>query len=672
MNRLRWGMVLSFTAVAGLLSAAAPAPLVSGDRLVVGGAGRGPLSAGLTSFPLGSANVFGSTRPDLFVVAGRFAHTPGLFLYRWIADDASGAPVFGSRTQVAYPADAKVPPPGLIFQTAKAIYGYWIVADKLVRARFDPAHLSFVRVPGPDIALQRPPGSVVRIDADGRAVDRLAVFQNPGGSLDLVFSVSDSTAYYPQESISRRDAAYHSFDGRGIWRGGLPYVFLCLARLPGAEAAASGSLELKPASSSRRDALLSQGNLAAVDLGPGEERDLVTGSHFSDLYFYRCGTTGLSDRGYVRSPDGAVQRHPTIWTSPIAFAGANGRASDLIAGGEGALYYYRFAGFDAERRPTWRRPVAVLEQNAALYAGSLPAVNAVDWDGDGATDLVAGNSEGRILFFRNQGTDARPDFSPGLPLAAGGEEIHIQQGYSALQGPDEAAWGYVAPVVADWNGDGLLDILMSDATARPTVFMNRGSRTAPRLGSGETLYCDGLPVHGTWRSRPAVGHLGQRTAYVALDDDDQLRIYWRVDDFTVSDGGKLRLMDGSPIQANFLPGGATGRARLTLFDWDGDGRTDLLIGTPRHGSVPNPRNGLPQSLGLPGSAVLWLRNVGSNDTPVFSFPVLLRVKGRPVYFGQHECSLAVTSLGGGGPNLIVGDEEGRITFFRRPDISWGK
>jgi len=34
--------------------------------------------------------------------------------------------------------------------------------------------------------------------------------------------------------------------------------------------------------------------------------------------------------------------------------------------------------------------------------------------------------------------------------------------------------------------------------------------------------------------------------------------------------------------------------------------------------------------------------------------------------------VAATDLGGGsgGSNLIVGDEEGRVYFFRREDITW--
>jgi hypothetical protein len=99
---------------------------------------------------------------------------------------------------------------------------------------------------------------------------------------------------------------------------------------------------------------------------------------------------------------------------------------------------------------------------------------------------------------------------------------------------------------------------------------------------------------------------------------------------------------------------------------------DLIVGTPRHGSVPNAKTGLPQSPGLPGSSVLWLRNTGTNDAPKFAFPRLLLVKGKPVHLGQHECSAAVTDLGGttSAPNLVVGDEEGRVHLYRSEEISW--
>jgi hypothetical protein len=109
---------------------------------------------------------------------------------------------------------------------------------------------------------------------------------------------------------------------------------------------------------------------------------------------------------------------------------------------------------------------------------------------------------------------------------------------------------------------------------------------------------------------------------------------------------------------------------MRLADWDLDGIVDLILGTCRHASVPDPERGLPQSLGLPGSSVLFMRNVGSNRKPVFAFPQLMAFRGEPIYLDQHACGPAITSFGGpGGPHLIVGYEDGRILFFNRKDLS---
>lgn len=683
-TRRRWrgriAGVIGLVAVAGL--SAAPAPLASGARLRVGGDGRGPLSAGLSNYPLGTAYVFGAAgagrSPDLFVAAGRFSHEPGLFLYRWTATTSDGAPVFGERMEVKQPGEGKVPPTGTIFQTKSgAIYGFWLIKGGIVRSRFDRQRRAFVALPLPPLKFEAADGPV---NPDNRTPSRFAVRENADGSLDVVLSASDGTAFRPASPPGHRDPAFQPFDGRGIWRGGWPYVYLRAGRLAGPEANVDALQDVRDVSPTRREALLSHGGLAFVDLGPGREHDVLTGSHFGNFYTYRPdgarpdGAAALGPQELVRDPAGRVLRSPLISATPVAYPSPTTGRSDLIVGGEGALFFLRFDGLDADARPRYRAPRDVLEENSLVYTGSLPVVNAVDWDGDGATDLVVGNSEGKILFFKNHGSTVNPDFAPGEALRAGGDVIHAQQGYWGIQGPGEARWGYISPTVTDWNGDGAPDILASDATARHSVYLNLGGRTAPRLEGARPLFCDGLEVHGTWRVRPAAGQWGDRMAYVALDDDDQFHVYWRIDDFNLRDGGKLKLEDGSPIGANFLSAGGTGRSKFTLTDWDGDGAIDLIVGTPRHGSVPNPKTGLPQSKGLPGSSVLWLRNTGTNAAPVFAFPLLLQVKGKPVHLGQHECSAAVTDLGGtrGGPNLVVGDEEGRVYFYRREDITWGR
>ena len=94
------------------------------------------------------------------------------------------------------------------------------------------------------------------------------------------------------------------------------------------------------------------------------------------------------------------------------------------------------------------------------------------------------------------------------------------------------------------------------------------------------------------------------------------------------------------------------------------------MGTPRHGSVPHPKTGLPQSLGLPGAAVLLLRNTGTDADPKFAFPKLVAFKGKPIFLGQHACGPAIAPFRGmDNADLIVAEEEGRFRYYRREDLS---
>ncbi len=637
--------------------------LVSGKDIPVGTPdGRGPLAAhAITAEPLGFASIFGAERPDLLLSTTKFGQDVGLFLHPWLADTDDGAPVFGTRIAIAYPFEGPYPPPGAICQTADGkVHGIWLNGAQLVCTVLDIEGRAFKetgRIDLPD--LPGGPGNV-------------GLLPNPDGSVEILLQIGDGVPYKPTD-FGGRAPEYRPYDGAGVWRGGFPYVFLYAVTLPAAFVGpAANARQISPTD---HEVQMSYSHITSVNLGSGRERDVLCGSWYGGLYYYRNrAATGLelAPRRHIVDAYGNAHRHPVIHPGPTAYPQRDTGYSDLIAAGEGGLYYYRFSGaFTGEDKPIYDDPVPVLEEKADLYAGTLPVPNVVDWDGDGVMDIVSGNSEGRVLFFRNIGSNAAPAFAPGAPIEAGGRPIDIQPGYrDDIQGPGEARWGYACPAVADWNGDGLPDILMSDSTARHTIYLNRGAPQAPALEAGSPLYLDGLDLHGTWRVKPAVAKLGEQMAYVALDDDDEFHLYWRLDDYNLSDGSKLRLDDGAVIKANSLSAGGTGRLKLNLADWDRDGLVDMIVGTPRHGSVPNPETGLPQSLGLPGSAVLFLRNVGSNTAPVFKFPEIMTFRGEPIFLGQHACGPTVADFGDpNGPDMLVGEEGGRIIYYKREDLS---
>ena len=124
----------------------------------------------------------------------------------------------------------------------------------------------------------------------------------------------------------------------------------------------------------------------------------------------------------------------------------------------------------------------MLEAAAPLATGSAPTVSIGDWDGDGGLALLAGTAEGRFYLSRwTAAGGGRGGF--GLPEAlragdgADAAEILVQGGHRTdIQGPSESRWGYTPTRPAklvDWNGDGLMDLVASDNSARSTVYVRR-------------------------------------------------------------------------------------------------------------------------------------------------------------------------------------------------------
>ena len=263
----------------------------------------------------------------------------------------------------------------------------------------------------------------------------------------------------------------------------------------------------------------------------------------------------------------------------------------------------------------------MLQSGATLVTGQTPTVSYGDFDGDGISDIIAGTSEGRILLCK--GSSGGGGFGAPAALHVGdGEmesEVLVQGGYRMdLQGPTENRWGYTAPCAVDWNGDGLMDLVSSDNSALTKIYMRYHTRAgAVALRRGIPLKLDGLELHGTWRNGPAalqvefdvnIGHMltyshqnsgTPRMALVTSDEQDEVHLYWRLDDHHL-DGGKLMYRKKNctsqclrPIQTNYLSAGGSGRLKYSLVDFDGDGLIDILMGTCGYHAIPNPVNGLP-------------------------------------------------------------------------------
>ncbi|HKS16516.1 MAG TPA: VCBS repeat-containing protein [Planctomycetota bacterium] len=85
---------------------------------------------------------------------------------------------------------------------------------------------------------------------------------------------------------------------------------------------------------------------------------------------------------------------------------------------------------------------------------------AADWDGDGRLDLIVGANDGSVTWYRNEGKKGAPEYAKGVQLI-GKSSMNWENPVEhdgAPTGP-----GVRAKVgVADWNGDGRLDLLVGD------------------------------------------------------------------------------------------------------------------------------------------------------------------------------------------------------------------
>jgi hypothetical protein len=137
------------------------------------------------------------------------------------------------------------------------------------------------------------------------------------------------------------------------------------------------------------------------------------------------------------------------------------------------------------------------------------------------------------------------------------------------------------------------------------------------------------------------------TDLVMLDHEGQLAFFERTkrDGKTVLLPGKRIFVDenGHPLELIRGPAGGSGRRKLQVVDWDGDGRLDLLL------------NGINAD---------FYRNVGERDGKVMLQNMGPMDKRK---ISGHTSSPTVVDWDGNGiTDLLVGSEDGHLYFAKNP------
>jgi hypothetical protein len=236
----------------------------------------------------------------------------------------------------------------------------------------------------------------------------------------------------------------------------------------------------------------------------------------------------------------------------------------------------------------------------------------------------------------------------------------------SIQGPAEAKWGYTVPYVADWNMDGLPDIILNSIVGKIIWLQNTGTLDRPALADPQPVKVDwqGSPPKPRWnwwnpepgelvvqwRTRPIVIDLNKDglNDLVVIDHEGYLSFFERK-----RSNGRLVLMPGERIfqddngkllRLNPKKAGSSGRRKIDMVDWDGDGDLDLLI------------NSINTAL---------YRNIGSKGDFVFQNAGDLS----SVILGGHSTSPTTVDWNADGiPDLLIGADD--RFFYYLPRDSW--
>lgn len=151
-----------------------------------------------------------------------------------------------------------------------------------------------------------------------------------------------------------------------------------------------------------------------------------------------------------------------------------------------------------------------------------------DWDADGLPDIIFNSIWGKVQWLRNIGTRTSPKLADPMPIEVQwpGETPKPKWTWWTPAGKELVTQWRTTPVIHDMNGDGLMDLCMLDAEGYLVFFERARREGALVLLPPRRMFCDAA---------------------------------------------------GKPLRFNERSAGGSGRRKLCLVDWDGDGKVDILL-----------------------------------------------------------------------------------------------
>lgn len=426
-------------------------------------------------------------------------------------------------------------------------------------------------------------------------------------------------------------------------------------------------------------------NPCVADFDGDGDLDLICGEFVDGLtWFENVGTREeprFAAGRQLSNRKGEIRLHLQMIVPVVSDFDGDGHP-DLVVGDEdGRVAWVRHTGKVRRGMPQFESPVYFRQQADLVKFGALSTPCAFDWDGDGKTDIIAGNSAGEIAWIRNLSGGEMPVWDAPRLFEVKGEPIRIRAGENgSIQGPAERKWGYTVLSVADWDGDGRPDLIVNSIWGRIEWYRNLGRKDGLSFAPAQPVRVawEGeapKPAWNWWSPAPGTLATQWRTTPVAMDwnhdglmdlivldhegylayferfrtPDGELmlrpgrRIFYATNCSLYNSKKGVLEATGGPLRLNDGIGGQSGRRKICFTDWDGDGHLDLIVDSKN---------------------ACWFRFVREEDGKVWY--EYMGDLSRTVLAGHTTCPTPVDWNGDGVEELLLGAEDGHFYVIPNP------
>ena len=268
---------------------------------------------------------------------------------------------------------------------------------------------------------------------------------------------------------------------------------------------------------------------------------------------------------------------------------------------------------------SYEQPVRLRSGGQSMQLEQHAVTRCFDWEQDGDLDLLVGGGDGRLWLFRNAGQASRKGFQTREPIRAGdrdrwgtsytgvvlahltgnllpdlavchsGDKVTIHPNIGTSAQPRFSEEGLTVQIqkncqgrfdVADWDGDGLLDLVTGSFGGTLVWYANVGQANRPRFGAARPLA--GLRL--AYNAQPRIVDFNQdgRLDVLLGVNWGTVSLYLNANDQHAAAGNPrlhtsrlLHWSDGTTLNIRKLNGDDT---TPELADLDGDGVLDLISG----------------------------------------------------------------------------------------------